>query len=188
MTLATRAGPVAQEAFRGLAGRLVTGVSIVATLADGEPLATTAGSIVAASWEPPLLAVFFHTGSRMDVALAGSGRFTVNLLGEADHGLARRCARPDRGHGWDAFAGIGIERRNPSPPVIASAIAWADCSVVRAIEMGDHRCYVSEILDLGGNGAAGPLVYYRGRFRGLGPAMAPAAWSLADTGDLATAW
>ena len=146
---------MAQEAFRGLAGRLVTGVSIVVTLADGEPLATTAGSIVAASWEPPLLAVFFHTGSRMDVALAGSGRFTVNLLGEADHGLARRCARPDRGHGWDAFAGIGIERRNPSPPVIASAIAWADCSVVRAIEMGDHRCYVSEILDLGRNGAAG---------------------------------
>ena len=187
MNVAAQASPAAQEAFRGLAGHLVTGVSIVVTLVDGAPVATTAGSIVAASWDPPLLAVFFHTGSRMDTALDHSGRFTVNLLGEADHGLARRFARPDRGHGWEAFAGVGLQRRHPWPPVIASAMAWADCAVVQIIDIGDHRCYVGEVMDLGRDGAA-PLVYYRGRFRALGPAIAPATWSLVDAADLANTW
>jgi flavin reductase (DIM6/NTAB) family NADH-FMN oxidoreductase RutF len=33
-------------------------------MVDGEPLAATAGSVVAASGEPPLLAVFFRGDSR----------------------------------------------------------------------------------------------------------------------------
>ena len=180
--------PETRDAFRGLAGHLATAVSIVVTLVDGEPLATTAGSVVAASWEPPLLAVFFRAGSRMEAALGESGRFTVNLLGEADHGLARRFARPERRAGWLGFAGVPLHRRGLLPPAIASAIAWADCRVVRTYVTGDHRCFVGEVLALERDGAAAPLVYYRGRFRALGPATAPAAWSLAETTDLKTVW
>lgn len=176
------------EAFRGLAGQLATGVAVVVAMVDGEPFAATAGSVVAASREPPLLAVFFRLGSRMAAALDRSGRFTVSILGEADPGLARRFARPDRGQGWAALADAGFVRRDPAPPVLGAAIAWAECRLTRAIAIGDHVCYVGDVLDLARRAEAPPLVSYRGRLRGLGPSVAPVDWLEAEEGDLAAAW
>lgn len=176
------------QAFRAVAGQLVTGVSIVITLVDGEPFATTVGSVVAASWNPPLLAAYFAAGSRMDEAIRRSGRFTVNLLGEADYGLARRLARSDREASWSAFAGIPHRRRDPAPPVLGCAVAWADCAVTQVVPVGDHHCYVGEVLAMDRDPAAAPLIYYRGRFRTLGPAIAPTDWLNVDDADLAATW
>ena len=177
-----------QQAFRSIASHLVTGVSVVVTMANGEPFATTAGSVVAASWEPPLLAILFQTGSRMAEALDQCGRFTVNILSEADHGLARRFARPDRATGWAALSGAGSLRRDPFPPVLSRAVAWADCAVVQTIPIGDHHCFVGEILASARGDEAAPLVYHRGRFRALGTAVAPADWTTVEAADLNTAW
>jgi 3-hydroxy-9,10-secoandrosta-1,3,5(10)-triene-9,17-dione monooxygenase reductase component len=178
----------ARQAFPAFAGQLVTGVSVVVTMVDGEPLATTASSVVAASWHPPLLAVLFGNASRMSAALERSRRFTVNVLGEADHCLAQRFARHHRSHGWAALSGIHLQRLDPAPPIFQSAIAWADCTVVQIVPMGDHRCFVAEVGALERDPARKPLAYYRGRFRGLGPLIAPAAWTEADIGDLAATW
>lgn len=174
--------------FRAVAGHVVAGVSVVTTLVDSEPVATTASSVVAASWDPPLLAVFFRAGSRMDRALDGAERFTINVLGEQDLGLARRFSSTDRRSGWEAFKGVKLAEREPLPPMIASAIAWADCAVVQIITVGDHRCFVGEIRDCDRDDAVAPLVYYRGRYRGLGPAIAPAIWAPIDDIDLTSAW
>jgi 3-hydroxy-9,10-secoandrosta-1,3,5(10)-triene-9,17-dione monooxygenase reductase component len=188
MAAETRATPLPMEAFRGVAGQLAAGVSVVVSLAAGEPLATTASSVVAASWEPPLLAVFFRAGSRMALALEQSGRFTVNVLAEADHALARRCARPGRAQGWEALAGVPLARRDPEPPLLLRAVAWVDCAVAQAIPMGDHLCVVGEVLAADRDAAATPLVYYRGRFRVLGEVVAPAPWLADGEVDLAAAW
>ena len=177
-----------EQAFRAVAGQLVTGVAIVFALDEGEPFATTVGSVVAASWDPPLLAVFLAAGSRLDAALQRSGRFTVNVLGEADHALARRFARPDRRHGWAALGDVQLWRRDPAPPVLSRAAAWVDCAVTQAIPVGDHRCYVGEALAMDRDRSVTPLVYYRGRLRGLGPAVAPAGWSSLELAELASTW
>jgi flavin reductase (DIM6/NTAB) family NADH-FMN oxidoreductase RutF len=176
-----------QAAFRGVAGQVVTGVSVVVTLVDGEPFATTVGAVVTASWDPPRLAVFVQTGARLAAALDQTGRFTVNVLGAEDHALARRFARPDRVRGWAAIAGVLVERRDPAPPRIASALAWADCTVVQTLPTGDHSCYLGDVRDAGRTEGA-PLAYYRGRFRALGPAIAPPTWLALATADLATVW
>ena len=176
------------QSIRDIASHLVTGVSVVVTMAEGEPFATTAGSVVAASWDPPLLAVLFQTGSRMATALGKCGRFTVNVLGETDHGLARRLARPDRETGWAALSGAGFLCRDPSPPVLSEAVAWADCAVVQTIPIGDHLCFVGEVLASARHDGAAPLAYHRGRFRALGTAVAPAAWTAVEATDLTTVW
>jgi flavin reductase (DIM6/NTAB) family NADH-FMN oxidoreductase RutF len=179
---------VAPQLIRGVAGRLVTSVSVVVTMVDGEPLATTAGSAVVASWDPPLLAVLFESGSRMEAALEQCDRFTVNVLGETDHGLARGFARPDRELGWAALSGAEFLRRDPCPPVLPAAVAWADCAVVQRIPIGDHCCFVGEVLEAMARDEAAPLAYSRGRFRALGGAVAPAAWTAVDAADLTTIW
>jgi flavin reductase (DIM6/NTAB) family NADH-FMN oxidoreductase RutF len=182
------ARPVTPQPIQGLAGQFITTVSLVVTMTEDGPLITTAGSVVAASWDPPLLAVLFQTGSRMDVALDHCERFTVNVLAEADHGLARRFARPDREQGWAALDGVGFLRRDPSPPVLAGAVAWADCAVVQTIPIGDHSCFVGEVLESARRDGEAPLAYYRGRFRALGTSVAPAAWTAVEAADLTAVW
>lgn len=177
-------------AFRGGAGHLASGVAIVITMVDGAPHATTASSGVVVSVDPPLLAIFFAAGSRMREALsaAGPGTFTASLLRADDYGLGRRFASPARPTGWPGLAGLDLIRRDPSPPVLAHAVAWFDCQLRQIVPMGDHDCFVGEVIACDRDPAAPPLLYHRGRFHGLGPPVAPTAWSTLDRSDLTADW
>jgi flavin reductase (DIM6/NTAB) family NADH-FMN oxidoreductase RutF len=177
-----------QQAFRGAAGQIASGVAIVIAMVDREPHAATASSGVVASLDPPLLAVYFSLGSRMHDSLTKSGRFTVNLLGRADHGLARRFANPDRPSGWAGFSGVEFRRREIDPPVLVQAAAWFDCHVRQVVTMGDHSCFVGEVVGCGRDPDAPPLLYYRGRFHSMGGPVAPTPWSTFDRSDLIADW
>lgn len=176
-----------RQLFRGAAGQLASGVAVVVTMVEGEPHAATASSGVVASLDPPLLAVFFAVGTRMHDGLAATGAFTANLLDQADHGLARRFANPARSSGWPGFADLDLLRRDP-PPILARAAAWFDCRVRQVVPVGDHACFVGEVVDCGRDPDATPLLYYRGRFHGLGAPVAPAPWSSLDRSDLIADW
>ena len=177
-----------RQVFRGVAGQLTSGVAIVIAMVDGAPHGATASSGVVASVDPPLVAVFFANGSRMRDGLARSDEFTVNLLRQSDHGLARRFANPARPTGWAGFAGLDLLRRDPAPPHLSGAAAWLHCRLHRVIEMGDHACFVGEVVAGGRDPEAPPLLYYRGRFHGLGQPVAPAPWSTLDRADLTAEW
>ena len=177
-----------RQAFRAAAGQVASGVAIVIAMVDGEPHAATASSGVVASLDPPLLAVFFSLRSRMHDCLARSGSFTVNLLDQADHGLARRFANPARPSGWAGLAGVELVRREAEAPFLARAAAWFDCRVRQVVAMGDHSCFVGEVVGCGRDPDVPPLLYYRGRFHGLGPEVAPTPWSTLDRSDLIADW
>ena len=177
-----------RQVFRGAAGQVPCGVAVVITTVDGAPHAATASSGGVASVDPPLFAVSFSVGSRMHECLAQGGGFTVNLLRQSDHGLARRFANPARPRGWAGFTGIDLARRDPASPLLARAAAWFDCRVRQVVTMGDHACFVGEVVGCGRDAEAPPLVYYRGRFHGLGPPAAPAPWSTLDRSDLIADW
>jgi flavin reductase (DIM6/NTAB) family NADH-FMN oxidoreductase RutF len=157
-------------------------------MADHEPHAATASSGVVASLDPPLLAVFFSIGSRMHDCLAQSGSFTVNLLNRAEHGLARRFANPARLSGWAGFSGVEVRKRDIEPPILAQAAAWFDCHVSQIAVMGDHSCFVGEVVGCGRDPDAPPLLYYRGRFHSMGAPVAPPPWSAPDRSDLIADW
>jgi flavin reductase (DIM6/NTAB) family NADH-FMN oxidoreductase RutF len=174
-----------REAFRGVCGQFAGGVAVVIVLCEGEPHATTAGSFVAVSFDPPLLAVCFAEATRTALLLRDSGRFTVSVLRDTDHAIARRFARPDRPMGWSGLAGLDLLRRDPDPPVLGQAVAWLDCTVRTVLPLGDHVCFVGEALTVERDATARPLLYYRGRFHRLGPPAAPPPWSIVDRADLA---
>ncbi len=182
------ASPETLPAFRGLTGQLATAVSVVIAYSHGEPFGTTAGSVVALSSDPPMLGVSFRIGSRMDNILRDTDRFTVNILSEHNSPIATRFSIRDRAAGWEAFTGIRLERREPAPPILSDALAWADCEVTTTIETGDHRLYVGTVIAMERRDSTAPLVYYRGRYRGLGSAIAPPAWNHAESFDLASSW
>ena len=177
-----------RPAFRAAAGHLPSGVAVVVATIAGEPHAATAGSVVVASADPPLLAVFFAAGGRMHRALAAEAAFTVNLLRQADHGLARHFANPARATGWTGLSNAAVRRRDPALPLLANAAAWFDCRVRQIVPVGDHACVVGEVAACGRDPRAPPLLYHRGRFHGLGGPAAPAPWSTLARADLGAEW
>src|SRR5687768_10044841 len=113
-----------RQVFRGAAGQVASGVAIVIAMVDREPHAATASSGVVASLDPPLLAVIFSLRSRMHDCLTRSASFTVNLLSQTDHGLARRFANPARPSGWAGLSGVEVVHRESDPPILTRAAAW----------------------------------------------------------------
>ncbi len=177
-----------RQLFRGAAGQVASGVAIVITMVDGTPHAATASSGVVASVDPPLFAVLFSVRTHMHECLAASAGFTVNLLHQSDHGLARRFANPARARGWTGFAGLDLLPRDPAPPILARAAAWFDCRLHQVVTIGDHTCFVGEVVGCGRDADVPPLVYYRGRLHGLGQPVAPVLWSTLDRSDLIADW
>jgi flavin reductase (DIM6/NTAB) family NADH-FMN oxidoreductase RutF len=173
--------------LRGAAGHLAGTVAIVIAAAPGGAHASTASSASVVSVDPPLLAVSFAAGGRMAAALA-AGRFTVSALREEDQALARRLADPARPPGLDGLAGAALVTDVPGAPRLAGAAAWFACRVIQPVPVGDHTCFVAEILACGRDPGARPLLHYRGRYHALGEALSPASWSAAAFEELAAVW
>ena len=71
--------------------------------------------------------------------------------------------------GWNGkFAGVG---HSPSPlgnPVLDNALAWVDCELHQEYDGGDHTIVVGAVRALGARPDAEPLLFYKGRYAGVG--------------------
>lgn len=152
----------AKSAVRRLRGRLAAPVTI--WTAPG-PAGLTVSSTVVADGDPGrILGLIDAESDFWDAALA-AGRFAVVPLTPADRQLADRFAglMPSPG---GLFA-TGAWEPTPFGPVPAGAAAWAGCRLASERECGWARLAEGVIESLMINGAAAPLVHYRGRYAEL---------------------
>src|SRR2546421_2957102 len=68
-------------ALRRVFGQLVTGVTVVTSLAGEQPIGMTVNSFTPVSLDPPLVAFFAQTTSGTARELLKYGAFAVNILG-----------------------------------------------------------------------------------------------------------
>ncbi|MBS1888553.1 MAG: flavin reductase family protein [Actinobacteria bacterium] len=161
-----RVGAPAAEEFRDVIGHFASGVTVITTSADGEPLGTTASAVTSLSLEPPMLLVCLKQDSATGAAIARGGRFAVNILHEGQAELARRFATKGPGK----FDGVAVLEGAAGMPLIADALAQVECEVAEEVVGGTHSVFLAHVL---GAAAAGgrPLAYFRGRFGRLRPAV-----------------
>ena len=146
--------------FRNVIGHFASGVTVITATADGGRHGTTASAVTSLALEPPMLLVCMSRESATGVAMARSGAFAVNILGE-DHGeLAIRFARK----GGDKFEGVEIADGERGQPLLAGAIAHLECRVAEQVAAGTHTVFIAEVEAATAQVGAPPLAYYRGRF------------------------
>jgi 4-nitrophenol 2-monooxygenase / 4-nitrocatechol 4-monooxygenase, reductase component len=149
------------EDFRRLIGRFTTGVTVVTTLHRGVRYGTTASALSSVSLEPPTLLICMNRSSATGQAIAGSGHFAVNVLGEDQGAIARHFAQK----GSD-FNGHATEPGRRGSPLLADALAIFECRVTDAVEAGTHTVMIGAVEDAhGGDGM--PLAYFSGQFSRL---------------------
>lgn len=154
--------------FRRVLGRLAAGVAVVTTREGDRPRGMTATAVCSVSLDPPLVLACLDRTSNTHAAVAASRIYALNLLAEGDEALARRFARDDP----TKFEGLELGSAATGAPLLAEALAWCDCRVTEAVGAGDHTIFVGRVEAAGVGEAGGrrPLVYYRGRYGGVGSA------------------
>jgi flavin reductase (DIM6/NTAB) family NADH-FMN oxidoreductase RutF len=146
-------------AFRQAMGKLVSGVSVVTTIAGGQPHGMTVNSLISISLDPPLLLVSLAASSRTTEAVCSSGHFGVSILSSSQEVIARRFAAP----GTDHFAGLPVAYGDHEVPIVPNALVHLECAVDQTVTAGDHLLVVGKV-DRVCQRAGDPLALREGLF------------------------
>ena len=178
MSEVTGDGAVAAEAidprrFRTVLGQFCTGVTIITTIDDGEPVGFACQSFAALSLEPPLVLFCPTKTSRSWAAIERSGVFCVNVLAEEQQSTCARFGSREP----DKFAGIDWTASPLGSPILTGSLAHVDCSLESVHDGGDHWVVFGRVSSLSEIREERPLLFYRGQYTGIEPdKTVPAPW------------
>src|SRR6202044_2642054 len=154
--------------FRKAMGSFATGVTIITVDLDGEIHGMTANAFASVSLDPLLVLVCVDHNTRTHAHLHTKKRFGINVLREDQRGISEYYARPDRNHEHaETEAGAQFERTGHGTPILHGALAYLECRLHSSQEAGDHTGFIAEVED-GVVGSGGPLLFFRGKYRGVG--------------------
>lgn len=146
--------------FRDVLGRFCTGVTVVTSMSNGEPVGMTCQSFSSVSLDPPLVLFCPAKSSRAWPQMQRAGYFCVNLLSHDQLDLSNAFART----GADKFAGVSWRPSATGAPLLDGVLGWVDCTIYAVHEAGDHYVVIGRVMDLGVEEAPHPLLFYRGRY------------------------
>jgi len=160
------------DRYRAVMGRFVTGVTVVTTLDEPDPLTgepqpfgTTVNSFTSVSLDPPLVLITIGRERSIHPVLAKTCRFAVNILAEEAQGLSDCFAGAPSAIPRSAFCGASWRPSAKGMPLLDDALAWVDCELDRIIEAGDHTIYLGRVGDLQVSDRNDwPLLYFRRQY------------------------
>jgi flavin reductase (DIM6/NTAB) family NADH-FMN oxidoreductase RutF/DNA-binding GntR family transcriptional regulator len=147
------------DLFRHVVGHLASGVTVVTTRVDDRDHGMTVSSVTSLSMDPPMMLACINNAVPTATAIERSGRFTVNVLGQAHGDLAYQFATP----GPDKFGGVPIGRGAGDVPLLAEAIASLECEVTEQVIGGTHSVFLGHVIAATARDGD-PLTYFRGGF------------------------
>jgi len=151
---------VDKDMFRRVMGSFASGVTVITTQVPGQPpRGFTASAVSSLSLEPRLLLVCINNRSGTLAEIQAADGFAVNFMAGEQQAVAQRFA----GRLADKFAGVTWEPGELGMPVLAGALAYAECRLHTTHPGGDHTILVGEVMAAGARDAA-PLLYFRGSY------------------------
>ena len=107
------------------------------------------GWVTPLSQWPPLVGIAVHPATLSHDLIKRSGQFALNIPGRP---LAEAVVKVGTRSGYevgDKFAWAGLTPAEPKQievPLIEECLAWLECGVIEAFELGDHTFFVGEVL------------------------------------------
>jgi flavin reductase (DIM6/NTAB) family NADH-FMN oxidoreductase RutF len=153
--------------FRSALGTFATGVTVVTTQGSDEAYGLTANAFSSVSLDPPLILVCVINGTRGSDSILQNGVFAVNILGSEQEPYSRYFASRDRPRGKEAFGQIPHRTEITGSPILEGVAGYLDCRVHASHQAGDHLIFIGEVVGLGLDPEARPLVFHGGQYRYL---------------------
>lgn len=164
MRIAPGGTPVEKTALREILGHYPTGVAVIATIYDGQPVGMAVGSFTSVSLDPPRIGFLVDKSSTTWPRIHATGSFAVNVLGEHHALLARQFATKHT----DRFHKVPWRPGDNGMPLIDGAVVVAESDITNVIEAGDHWFVMGSVLQIAAQRNGGPLLFHRGSFARLG--------------------
>ncbi len=153
--------------FRDVLGLFCTGVTVVTSISNEEPVAMTCQSFSSVSLDPPLVMFCPAKTSRAWPLMRAAGFFCVNFLSEGQREISNAMASK----GAEKFHGVSWRTAATGAPVLDEVQGYVDCTVETVHEAGDHYIVVGRVKRLAtGDGremppsTAAPLLFHRGAY------------------------
>lgn len=169
------ADPIDARTFRHVLGQFCTGITIITTVHDDEPVGFACQSFAALSLDPPLVLFCPTKQSRSWQAIEASGKFCVNVLHEDQKDVSARFGSREP----DKFGGVDWSPSHLGSPVLAGTLAHIDCTVASVHDGGDHFVVFGAVHAMSEppKTKPRPLLFYRGEYTGIEPdKTTPAQW------------
>jgi flavin reductase len=163
------AHPIELSAFnsrdlRNALGAFATGVTVITTRGETHPYAMTANAFSSVSLDPPLVLICVSRDSLGSQCIAENGCFAVNVLTAEQEAVSRYFASKDRPRGPDALGQVAHRIGISGSPILDETMAYFDCRVHESCAAGDHIVVIGEVLALGVDPDAKPLLFHAGRY------------------------
>lgn len=149
--------PLDTRVLREVCGLFVTGVTIVTSRAENEPVGVTINSFTSVSLEPPLILFCIHRMSRLWPAVEQVKSFAVNILAEDQVDVCRAFARKGSSH----FGGVRSCSGRTGVPILEDTLGYLECVVHRVVDGGDHLIVIGRVVDFNVQRTDGPLTFFR---------------------------
>ena len=108
--------------------------------------AATVNWVTQASFAPPLVVVGVKADSGAHTVVKGTGKFTLNMLGKDQKGLAFAFFKPAKVENG-LLSGQKFHVGANGAPILDAAIGAVECVVKEVLELGDHSVVVGEVTE-----------------------------------------
>ena len=129
-----------------LTWKIPNALALVGSRSGDERNGMTASWITQLSMEPVLIGVGVDNTAVTHRLISQGGSFTVNLWNADDTRVFVKFSKP-AAYVDGTLNGRAVREATTGAPVFTEAIAWMDCEVRHAIDLGTHTLFVGELVD-----------------------------------------
>ena len=130
------------RAFRRCLGQFATGIAIITTEFEGQPVGMAVNSFAAVSLDPALVLWSIRKESSSAAAFLGAQKYAVNIL-EEDQTEVSRIFGAGRA---DKFEQVLWSNGVHGCPLITPAIGHFECALEHVADGGDHHILIGRVL------------------------------------------
>lgn len=138
---------VPEELLNRVTWKIPNALVLIGSRAGDERNGMTATWVTQLSMEPVLIGVGIDNSAVTHRLISDGGSFTVNLWSAEDTKVFVKFSKPAT-YDPDASTlnGRAVHDGPTGAPVFDEAIAWMDCEVRQAVDLGTHTLFVGEIV------------------------------------------
>ncbi len=129
-----------------LTWKIPNALALIGSRSGEERNGMTASWITQLSMEPVLIGVGVDNTAVTHRLISEGGSFTVNLWNSEDTRVFVKFSKPAT-YADGTLNGRPVREATTGAPVFTEAIAWMDCEVRHAIDLGTHTLFVGELVD-----------------------------------------
>jgi flavin reductase (DIM6/NTAB) family NADH-FMN oxidoreductase RutF len=154
--------PIGEADFKRAMSQFASGVTVVTTEHSGALYGMTVASFASLSLNPPLVLICVGRNMQTHNAIAGAGKFAVNILSASQQAISNQFASKLD----DKFAGIAYRLGRSGVPLLDGAVCTIECRLFNQLDGGDHSIFVGAV-EHADTAEDAPLVYFRSGYREL---------------------